>query len=284
MRAIITAIAFIIFIPVALLAQGSIYGTVDLSTGAPPASGELRFFGYLNGTDNEIRLKICDGAGYDGSNWWDDFQNYLDEAPGIPYRYLFFATSALESYDLSSSVPNNSFQQEDITLAAGSYPPAPAVVATAEAGSVRLNWTSCTGCSYHVYRRPSGVTGSFFRIDNPSGDLSTPGLADATYLDPDISSLDQYEYLVIARQADGTFSAPSDPVVVSAGICGDADGSGGINIGDAVYMINYIFAGGPAPLDPHGGDVDCSGQLNIGDAVYLVNYIFAGGPAPCSGC
>jgi hypothetical protein len=31
---------------------------------------------------------------------------------------------------------------------------------------------------------------------------------------------------------------------------GDADGSGGISIGDAVYLINYIFGGGPAPVCP----------------------------------
>ncbi len=65
--------------------------------------------------------------------------------------------------------------------------------------------------------------------------------------------------------------------------CGDADGSGQTSISDAVFIINYIFAGGPAPA---GGtaDVDCSGTVSIGDAVYLINYIFGGGPAPCAGC
>jgi N-acetylneuraminic acid mutarotase len=32
------------------------------------------------------------------------------------------------------------------------------------------------------------------------------------------------------------------------------------------------------------GDVDCSGAANITDAVYLIQYIFAGGPAPCAEC
>ncbi len=31
---------------------------------------------------------------------------------------------------------------------------------------------------------------------------------------------------------------------------GDADGSGAISIGDAVYLINFIFGGGPAPVCP----------------------------------
>ncbi len=62
---------------------------------------------------------------------------------------------------------------------------------------------------------------------------------------------------------------------------GDADNSGSISISDAVFLINYIFAGGPAPCPLRNGDADCSGAVNISDAVYLINYIFAGGPAPC---
>jgi hypothetical protein len=63
--------------------------------------------------------------------------------------------------------------------------------------------------------------------------------------------------------------------------CGDANRDASINVADAVYLINYIFKGGPAP-DPLGsGDANCDGAVNVGDAVYLVNYIFKGGPEPC---
>ena len=64
------------------------------------------------------------------------------------------------------------------------------------------------------------------------------------------------------------------------GVDGDADGNGIITISDAVYLINYIFAGGPAPSPLSKGDADCNGIITISDAVYLINYIFAGGPAP----
>ncbi len=67
-------------------------------------------------------------------------------------------------------------------------------------------------------------------------------------------------------------------------VCGDADGSGIVSISDAVYLISYIFAGGPAPSPLAAGDADCSGTVNISDAVFLINYIFAGGPVPCSAC
>ncbi len=68
------------------------------------------------------------------------------------------------------------------------------------------------------------------------------------------------------------------------GLCGDADGSVSISIADAVFLITYIFGGGPAPEPATTGDADCSGALSIADAVYLITYIFAGGPAPCAAC
>jgi hypothetical protein len=64
--------------------------------------------------------------------------------------------------------------------------------------------------------------------------------------------------------------------------CGDINGSGAIDVGDAVRLIYYLFAGGPAPLDLSTGDVNQDGRLNIADAVYLINFVFLGGPAPCA--
>ncbi len=66
--------------------------------------------------------------------------------------------------------------------------------------------------------------------------------------------------------------------------CGDANGSGAISISDVVYLINYIFSGGPAPNPVFSADANCSGGVNISDAVYLINYIFTGGAAPCASC
>lgn len=67
-------------------------------------------------------------------------------------------------------------------------------------------------------------------------------------------------------------------------ICGDANHSGTVTISDVVYLINYIFSGGPAPSPLAAGDANCSGGISISDAVYLIRFIFGGGPAPCSSC
>jgi immune inhibitor A len=68
------------------------------------------------------------------------------------------------------------------------------------------------------------------------------------------------------------------------GVDGDVDGDGSITIADVVFLIDYIFRGGPAPQPLSLGDVDCSGSINIADVVYLINYIFGHGSAPCAEC
>jgi hypothetical protein len=68
-------------------------------------------------------------------------------------------------------------------------------------------------------------------------------------------------------------------------ICGDCNNDGMVNVSDAVFMIAFIFAGGPPPAGwEQTADVDCSAEINVSDAVYLLTYIFGGGPEPCAEC
>lgn len=61
---------------------------------------------------------------------------------------------------------------------------------------------------------------------------------------------------------------------------GDINWDSVVDIDDAIWLIAYIFSGGPGPLPYESGDVDCSGGVDIDDVVYLIQYIFAGGPPP----
>lgn len=63
-------------------------------------------------------------------------------------------------------------------------------------------------------------------------------------------------------------------------VCGDADGSGGINILDVTRLINYLYKGGQAPNPIESGDADGSGAINILDVTRLINYLYKGGPEP----
>jgi hypothetical protein len=67
-----------------------------------------------------------------------------------------------------------------------------------------------------------------------------------------------------------------------------------LDVSDLVYLINYLYEGGPRPqpfIDqgnvdgkgPYGGPVDTvcpKNNVDVQDLVYLVNYVFKGGPAP----
>jgi hypothetical protein len=61
---------------------------------------------------------------------------------------------------------------------------------------------------------------------------------------------------------------------------GDVTEDGIIDGGDVVYLINYLFKGGPPPEPLLSGDNTCDGNVDSGDVVYLINYLFKGGPAP----
>ena len=66
-----------------------------------------------------------------------------------------------------------------------------------------------------------------------------------------------------------------------------------IDISDLVYLVDYMFTGGPAPECWEEANVDGSApatppddgpdDVDISDLVYLVDYMFTGGPAPL-GC
>jgi hypothetical protein len=68
----------------------------------------------------------------------------------------------------------------------------------------------------------------------------------------------------------------------SSYIPGDANGDLIVNSGDVVYLINYLYKGGDAPIPEEAGDATCDSQVDAGDVVYLINYLFKAGPPP--GC
>jgi hypothetical protein len=63
---------------------------------------------------------------------------------------------------------------------------------------------------------------------------------------------------------------------------GDANYDRAVNVGDATYLINYVFKGGDAPVPiMESGDANCDGNVNVADAVRIIQFVFNGGLAPC---
>ncbi len=237
-------------------AQGSVFGTVTNANATTPANGEISFVGYLDDTDEEIRIESCDGAGYDVGNWFDDFQNYLTEAPGNPYDYHFYNSANGEGVILSGGIPNNSFQQENVALAVVGWPVAPQGLSAVSASSstMLLSWTAVPGLTYHVYRRNGASNGSFFRIDDPSGSLANPGVAEGLFVDNTVDGVSTYDYAVIAEDPSGSLS-PHSGVVGAGSAAPDApvvatiDPAVGTSLGGT--LVNVYGSG----FDPAGAQV-----------------------------
>lgn len=234
-------------------AQGSIFGTVTNADLTTPANGEVSFVGYLDDTDEEIRIESSDGGGYDAGNWFDDFQNYLTEAAGNPYDYHFYNAANGEGFVLSAVIPNNSFQQENVTLALVGWPVAPSGLSgtVLSGSSAMINWTGVPGLTYHVYRRMAVSNGSFFRIDDPTGTLTNPGVADSFFVDLTTDGVSSYTYLIIGEDPGGNLSPHSVGVTVNAAVADapvlvSVDPTNGTALGGSlvnVYGSGFDLAG-----------------------------------------
>ncbi|HKC23377.1 MAG TPA: dockerin type I domain-containing protein, partial [Thermoanaerobaculia bacterium] len=75
-----------------------------------------------------------------------------------------------------------------------------------------------------------------------------------------------------------TLTIDGPPCHGLGGLHGDANGDAVRDVQDVFYLINYLFAGGPAPVG--FADVNGDGVATVNDVFYLINYLFAGGPAP----
>jgi Dockerin type I domain/Fibronectin type III domain/Putative Ig domain len=150
-------------------------------------------------------------------------------------------------------------------------PGAPAIgTATAGNGQATISFTppSSNGGSpitgYSVTCTPGPVSAS-----GAASPITVAGLTNGTAYTCSVTALN----VVGAGPASSTVS-----VTPTGTLAGDANGDGQVTVGDVFYLINYLFAGGPAPKG--SGDANGDGQVTVADVFYLINYLFAGGPAP----
>ncbi|MCK4404011.1 MAG: agmatine deiminase family protein [candidate division Zixibacteria bacterium] len=93
---------------------------------------------------------------------------------------------------------------------------------------------------------------------------------------PDTPLVESFTLIV-----EDLFHADTQTVVVCTYICGDANRDQQIDIGDVVYLINYLYRGGSEPLPTEAGDCNRDEIVDLGDVVYLINYLYRDGPPPC---
>lgn len=73
-----------------------------------------------------------------------------------------------------------------------------------------------------------------------------------------------FDWTTVTKSSAYTYTRPVDP-----------NGDGKVNASDIVYLINYLFAGGPTPAG--NGDANGDSATNVVDVFFLVNQLFTSG-------
>lgn len=65
-------------------------------------------------------------------------------------------------------------------------------------------------------------------------------------------------------------------------VCGDVNDDGGFgpDIADLVYLVDFMFTGGPPPPNMVAANIDGEPGITISDLVFLVDFMFNNGPPP----
>lgn len=68
----------------------------------------------------------------------------------------------------------------------------------------------------------------------------------------------------------------------AATLCGDVNADSRFTASDVIYMVNFVFKGGPGPVVPGHADTNCDNASTSSDIIRLVNFVFKSGSPPCS--
>lgn len=118
--------------------------------------------------------------------------------------------------------------------------------------------------------------------DDPNlGDAPATAYADNwTTLSPDIEYVGDGDHGIAYISSTSYRQAWFDRGSLCCQLGGDVNHSGGIDVSDLGYIVDYLFRSGPPPPCPGEGDVNGSGGIDVSDLGYIVDYLFRGGPAP----
>ena len=140
-----------------------------------------------------------------------------------------------------------------------------------------------------------GIGSSPAAVAVTSADLDGNGIKDIVVALADADALS-----VLLGRCDGSYDPPivtpvgPSPRAVALGdvdgdaipdacgprfIRGDVDGSGAVQLGDAIGVLGFLFGGTPMAC-PSAADFDDDGTVLLGDAVQSLGYLFGGGPRP----
>ncbi|MCP4570313.1 MAG: hypothetical protein GY841_22255, partial [FCB group bacterium] len=146
---------------------------------------------------------------------------------------------------------------------------------------IRLSRTPIMSARWHETIMPDW---NLIKLHEPTYPLYEPDSVVFDICTPDLTSLGDSSAIVyqVFYDAIGVKSSLFQNRVVLTSRTGDVNNDCRVNVGDVVFIINYVFSkpGALAPDPLESADVNHDEAVNVGDAVYLINFVFKGGPAP----
>jgi parallel beta-helix repeat protein len=154
-------------------------------------------------------------------------------------------------------------------------PPALAIL-PGDSGQVKVILTSVGGFGSEVSLSHSELPPGVTCVLDPDHLIPTDSSVLRLYTTLDVS-MDSYPITVIASGGGITHEEAFELAIVGRG---DVNRDGMIDASDVVYLIVYLYRGGPPPEPLELGDANADGYVNAADVVYLIQYLYRGGPPP----
>jgi M6 family metalloprotease-like protein len=221
----------------------------------------------------------------DSAQWWYPYET-RKAAPfssDVPYQNLFSPATYPSSngYSGSTGIIVRVDSMVNDRLFAYIYAPIPSFTLVSPEDSIMLpyivtfDWTEPYSGGQLRYDLYVSTSYAF----NSDSTVVYDSLISSQFKD----TLEIGRYYWKVRAYDNSIEKWSDQTwTLLSAMRGDANGDKKLSVSDVVYLINYLFKGGPPPV-PESliGNVNCDGSISVSDVVYLINYLFKGGPPPC---
>ena len=102
--------------------------------------------------------------------------------------------------------------------------------------------------------------------------LYRSGVVGLLYQRVDVEARGEFELF----QACELEPEPTEPIFLR----GDSNHDGDVNIADPIFVLNWLFGGGPGLACLATANVNGDDAVDVSDPTYLLNHLFGGGPAP----
>jgi hypothetical protein len=259
----------------------SVYLRIKFTVPTPPPAVNLRikyddgFVAYLNGTEF-VRKNIPGNPGDPVA-----FDAVATDHEGTAYEDNIFCSSLTQ---LKAGENVLAIQGHNVNLPSSDLQVVPELIALSD---VCPKDFTCRGTASTISLRWVKPTTTFvfdeLRLFRDGTEIALATKAVSTYIDRNPPP-GPHNYELRATSCGGQCTVLTCTGEITGGVVtfrrGDSDGNAAVNLSDSVFVLNHLFASGPAPRCPDTGDSNDDGSLNLTDAIFLLNALFAGGPQP----